>query len=116
MPDPQSYQWDYDRNPWDSKSEAKTFSVGVYQWLPKANGKGLKKSITIRVMGCVAEADAVYSKADELCLRLNTESAHVDNPPAWLQKQYSVPKPADLVFKRASKELKGAEAKRFAKM
>lgn len=48
------------------------FSVGVFQWLPKSDGKGLKRSaVKIRVKGWVSDAERVYAKARELCQRLD---------------------------------------------
>ena len=111
MNEPVALQWDYDRTPWDSDSAATTFSVGVYQWLPKASGRGLKKSKTIRVKEYVAEPDRVYEKAKELCHRLNTERVNADNPPAWLQKQYLVSKAPELVIKPLSDDLTGNQVR-----
>jgi len=105
------YIWDFDRNPWDSRDEAKTFSVGVYQWLPKSSGDGLKKSKTIRVIGYIADSEAVYAKAEELKRRLNEEQAQFESPPSWLQKQYSVTKPDGLVVQRSSPDFTGSEAR-----
>ncbi len=93
MPDPKPYIWQFDRRPWGTKADVATFSVGVYQWLPKTSGKGLKRSNAIRVAGYVAESAAVYAKADELCARLNKENVRVGAFPDWVQKQYSVPCP-----------------------
>ena len=46
----------------------KTFSVGCFQWLPKAQGKGLKKSpVKFRVKGLVSEASKVYAEAEMIC-------------------------------------------------
>ena len=45
-----------------------TFSVGIFQWIPKASGKGLKKSaVKFRIKGNMSEADKVYKKAKEIC-------------------------------------------------
>ncbi len=111
--EPQPYQWSYDRSPLDTDPRGfTTLSVGVYQWLPKAGGKGLKQSKSIRVMGYTAEPQRVYDKADELCRRLNEAGARIDAPPKWLQKQYSVPKPAGMVTRRSSDdELTGAQVR-----
>ncbi len=50
----------------------KTFSVGCFQWLPKAGGKGLKKSaVIVRVKGRVSCPESVYAKAAEICTKLN---------------------------------------------
>ncbi len=62
---PKPYEWDYngacipDGNPfW------KTFSVGIFQWLPKSNGKGLKKGkIVKRIKGSSYEKEAVFKLA-----------------------------------------------------
>lgn len=113
MGDPTPFEWAFDQNPWDANTAAATFSVGVYQWLPKASAKGLKKSKTIRVTGYVAEPARVYEKAQELCERLNAEGAHAEQPPNWLQKQYSVPRPADVVVQRSSIELQGHQVRRI---
>lgn len=113
MDEKQPYLWTYDRSPFDLPDERgfRTFSVGVYQWLPKANGKGLKKSKTIRICGYVADSDSVYVKAIELCRTLNEEKARADAPPKWLQKQYSVPKPDGLIFERTSDDLIGSQVR-----
>lgn len=45
-----------------------TFSVGIFQWLPKSNGKGLKKSAVIkRIRGLCSNPQDVYDKAKNLC-------------------------------------------------
>ncbi len=111
MQEPEAYRWDYERNPWDSAGGATTFSVGVFQWLPKAGGKGLKKSKSIRVLGYTAEPLRVYTKAQELCDRLNAEGAQAEDPPAWLQKQYSVPKPEDHPREPPREELTGSQVR-----
>lgn len=93
MEDPVPYRWTFDRSSWDGSRLAETFSVGVYQWIPAASGK-LKRSRTIRVQGYTAEPDRVYAQARELCDRLNADGIRAECPPAWLRKQYSVPRPA----------------------
>jgi len=46
----------------------KTFSVGIFKWVSKANGKGLKKSAVIhRVRGYVSDPEEVYKVAGNLC-------------------------------------------------
>lgn len=106
----QAYQWEFDRSTWDSRTEASTFSVGIYQWLPSASGNSLKKSKTIRVLGYVTDPESVYAKARELCDRLNAEHARFEKLPEWVQKQYSVPKPAGFA-KPQMTWLSGAEAR-----
>lgn len=110
--EPETYLWDFDRSAWDSKSGASTFSVGIYQWLPTTSGKGLKKSKTIRVLGYVAEPERAYAKAQEVCDRLNREDARFEALPNWVQKQYSVPKPAGFA-PPARNTLSAAEARKI---
>ena len=46
----------------------KTFSVGIFKWIPKASGKGLKKSAVVyRVKGNVSDANKVYAMANKIC-------------------------------------------------
>lgn len=48
------------------------FSVGVFQWVPKSGGKGLKRTaVKVRVKGWVRDAEKVYSKAREVCQLLD---------------------------------------------
>jgi len=43
-----------------------TFSVGVFQWLPKSNGKGVKRGKVVkRITGYVDDPQEVYDKARE---------------------------------------------------
>lgn len=47
---------------------SKTFSVGIFEWVPKARGKGLKKSgVKFRIRSRVEYADLVYKKAKIVC-------------------------------------------------
>ncbi len=113
MQRPKPYQWDYDRAGAEVMiaSSFRTFSVGVFQWLPKASGKGLKRSTTIRVNGYVADPQRAFDRADELCRQLNAENVKSDNPPAWVQKQYSVPRPAEVPAKRPLDRLSGSQVR-----
>lgn len=48
------------------------FSVGIFQWLPKSSGKGLKKSaVKFRIKGNVNNAESVYSQAKIICDKMN---------------------------------------------
>lgn len=59
-----------------------TFSVGIFQWLLRASGKGLKKSaVKYRVRGSVSNQKAVYKRAEEVCNELDEE---FPNFPIWL--------------------------------
>jgi len=104
-------QWDFDRQRAEDASglEFTTFSVGVFQWLPAR--RGLKKSRTIRILGYVTDPERVFEKAEELCRKLNAEKVDSASPPAWLQKQYSVPRPEDLVIERVHNDLTGSQVR-----
>lgn len=48
------------------------FSVGIFQWLPKASGKGLKKSaVKFRIKGSSNNPQKVYSQARIICDKMN---------------------------------------------
>lgn len=49
-----------------------TFSVGIFEWLPKANGKGVKKGpVKVRLRGSMSDPDEVYSAARRVCEQLD---------------------------------------------
>lgn len=51
---------------------AATFSVGIFKWILKANGKGLKKSAVIfRVKGLCSCSEKVYETAKKYCEKLD---------------------------------------------
>ena len=52
------------KNPWDERNDAITFSIGVFQWLPKT-GEGLEKSKSIPINGYVCEAKKAYAVGHE---------------------------------------------------
>ena len=61
------------------------FSVGIFQWLPKASGKGLKKSAVVyRVRGLTSDPLPVYDRAKEICDLLDSP-----DPPEWLEYKKS---------------------------
>lgn len=108
----ENYSWDFDRPPARWTEDYFSFSVGIFQWLQKASGKGLKKSPAIcRVLGYTCEPERVYEKALALCARLNREGASAERPPSWLQKQYSVPRPAGMVKLRTSDEFTSGQVR-----
>ena len=52
-----------------------TFSVGVFEWLPRKSGLGQKPGkVKVRVAGNVSEAQKVYDKATEICAALDAET------------------------------------------
>jgi hypothetical protein len=112
------YEWTFEKSDFDHAGDRfSTFSVGVFQWIPKASGKGLKKSKTIRVKGYVADPESAYGRAAELCKTLNTEKVRLENPPDWLQSQYSVPRPQSLppTPKRPSANIDASQFRRIRK-
>jgi hypothetical protein len=45
-----------------------TFSVGVFEWVKKSDGKGLKKTaVKYRIKGYSIKPEAVYARAEEVC-------------------------------------------------
>ena len=50
-----------------------TFSVGIFEWLSKSGGKGVKKSaVKVRVSGSVSKEMVVYETAREIVTELDT--------------------------------------------
>lgn len=48
-----------------------TFSVRIFQWITRNNGKGLKKSKAVyRIRGRVTDAYNVHRRAEEICDKL----------------------------------------------
>ena len=105
------HHWDFERSRWDSIPKANTFSIGIFQWLRKSSGNGLKKSKTLRVTGYTADHAAVYAKVIEICQKLNESKAHVESLPHWVQKHYSMTKPKNLAIPRGSSQLTGREVR-----
>jgi hypothetical protein len=49
-----------------------TFSVGIFEWVAKRNGKGLKRGrVKVRVIGPTSHPDIVKLKAAEIVLELD---------------------------------------------
>ena len=49
-----------------------TFSVGIFKWVKKANGRGLKRSPVVkRIRGYMSDPDDVYLRAQVECDILN---------------------------------------------
>ena len=73
---PKAYEYDWDGRcrPGGSDPGWETFSVGVFQWIPKAGGKGLKRGPVVgRIRGYSADAEDVYRDADQLCKELDAK-------------------------------------------
>jgi hypothetical protein len=51
-----------------SHHAAETFSVGIFRWVPKASGNGLKKTaVKMRVRGYSSDPKQVYRLAEIFC-------------------------------------------------
>lgn len=72
---PQPYEWDFAGSCAPGNSSGwhhSTFSVGIFQWIPKNGGKGLKRSAVVRrVKGPSSDPEAVYAEARAICADKN---------------------------------------------
>ncbi len=71
---PEVGKWDYDGQcaPASTQVRFDTFSVGIFQWLPKSRGKGLKRGkVVARVKGSTSDAEMVYAEAARTCEEWN---------------------------------------------
>ena len=49
-----------------------TFSVGIFKWIPKASGSGLKKTaVRVRVIGSTSRPEMVDARAAEIVKELD---------------------------------------------
>jgi hypothetical protein len=49
-----------------------TFSLGIFEWVPKVNGKECKKGkVKVRVRGLCNNAPGVFNVADRICKELD---------------------------------------------
>lgn len=70
---PKAYQFDFDGAciPREGEKATKTFSVGIFQWVPKSSGRGLKRSKSIkRIKGLGSEPETVLAQARTACADL----------------------------------------------
>lgn len=57
---------------WAGAGKYRTFSLGVFEWVPKGNGKGTKKGpVKVRVSGSTENHAAVFAKAREIAAALD---------------------------------------------
>jgi hypothetical protein len=81
---PQVGDWDYDgwcRPKGPGAHWNNTFSVGIFKWIPKAHGSGIKRSAVVkRIRGYSSNPQEVYDKAEEWIVnnwqRLDKEASH----------------------------------------
>ncbi len=70
LKEPEAFKHDFDGQCIGRPFE--TFSVGIFQWLPKSSRKGLKRSAAkVRVRGYMPEKEKVFKFAEELCEKLD---------------------------------------------
>ena len=64
---------------------AQTFSVGVYELIPKKSGKGFKRSaVKVRVRGNVSDEKRVYEMAQNICKMLD-HGEYVGPKTVWVK-------------------------------
>lgn len=65
-------KYDYDESTYWHKGIANTFSVGIFQWEMKSNGREMKRGKSVvRVSGSTSNPEKVYSKAKEVVVLLD---------------------------------------------
>lgn len=59
------------------------FSVGVFQWVARSNGKGVKRgSVAKRITGHVGTPEDVYARAESFCRTQEAiDNLNVEGPP-----------------------------------
>ena len=56
----------------ESWSGQETFSLGIFEWVPKASGKGVKRGpVKVRVRGSVSSPRGAYRRAEAIASALN---------------------------------------------
>lgn len=85
------YEWDWDGEALDwarmddgqpsivrSYANFETFSVGIFQWVPRKNGKGLKRAKAVsRLTGFINAPDDCFRAAREAVEKLNAQQRKV---------------------------------------
>ncbi len=68
---PVAGMWDFDGACAVHGTWNRTFTIGIFQWIPTANGKGVKRGkVTKRFLGERGENEIVYAKAEDYCASL----------------------------------------------
>lgn len=76
MEEKKAGQWDYSGSCAPARHESgyhgmSTFTLGIFQWIPKSK-KGVKKAnVQIRVVGKTSDPRIAYERADHICRDLN---------------------------------------------
>ena len=68
--------WDFSGScaPGSATFSCETFSLGCFQWLKKADGKGWKKSaVRYRVKGMTADPEPTFEAARKYCEKKNKQ-------------------------------------------
>ena len=77
MTEKKAGEWDFDGScaPGGSYAGWQTFSLGIFQWVPKSGGKGLKRSkVTRRVKGYTSQPEEAFAKARTIVAELNAKA------------------------------------------
>ena len=70
LKEPEAFKHDFDGQCIGRPFE--TFSVGLFEWLPKSSRKGLKRSkVKVRVRGYTTQRQEVFEFAKKLCEKLD---------------------------------------------
>lgn len=86
---PKEFEFDYDGSCAPEKFKAKgwsiapnqTFSVGIFQWIPKKYGEGLKRSrVMKRMRGYSNQPEELYERAGKYVATLQREHGFVLHP------------------------------------
>jgi hypothetical protein len=79
--EPKLWDFDYDggcRPMGDGPHWNQTFSVGIFQWVPTANSKDIKRSRAVkRISGSSSNPQEVYARAEDW-IRLNAQSVSLE--------------------------------------
>jgi hypothetical protein len=74
---PKPYEWEWDGSCAPDRTQIfthKTFSVGVFQWIPKSGKKRLKRSpVKCRIKGLSHDTEQVYEQVWAKCAKLNEQ-------------------------------------------
>jgi hypothetical protein len=70
--------WDYDgsyaKQPGQRVHSWETFTVGVFQWVAKSSGRGVKRGKAVkRISGLCSDPKSVFARAEALCLELEAK-------------------------------------------
>lgn len=77
----QAFEWDFDGScaPGRTNYQYITFSLGCFQWVPRASLKGLKRGpVAKRIRGYSSHPEEAYARAKAYCDEMNAKRAEVE--------------------------------------